>query len=577
MDKQMWDIEGLEPEDLLNAVLGSMRMSGVLLHDAAGTILGFWGNEAAKRYGIPIDEFRGKTLRDMLPAECAEARIATITEVARTGEEALETFEVEFPAGRFTFEAASSRIMSDGGPRVVVCLRDITELQQSQAELREVAEKYETIVEGMDHPIYVLKPDGEIEFINTEGAQRLGLTQNEMIGKSIWDYFPEDAVREIKRDIATVTEEDRPAEWERQTPVAGVMCWFHTRLIPLHDEEGKVVRVLGISMDITKRKEAEEAIGLREETEHAFRKQLEALHDVSIELTKAESVRELFRMAVELGRSRLGFDRLAFWLAGDDVNMFTGTCGTDEQGNTIEEWDMTRVAPQDRLIMELVSNQLPLAIVKRGSRGDGYLQRINASMQALAPLRDAEKIIGFASADNLLTDNPITPQDGEVLKLLASAVGHLYKRKLAEQQLQSKNVALHELLEAVEIKKAELGRNVQANVDSTVVPLLNDLWAKIDSSARPHLDAVLKALGDITSPFASKLSGKCSNLSPAEMRIAHLIASGMATKDIARYQHTAPATVSKQRESIRRKLELTGKKISLSSYLKSLLGDSPVR
>ena len=703
MDKQIWDIEGVRPEDILDCMLGSMRMVAVILYDANGTILGFWGKEVAKRYGIPVDNFRGKTLRDVLPAELAEGRIATITEVARTGELALDTFGVEFPAGRFTFEATTRRIMSNGEPKVLVCLRDIIELEQSQAVLRETTENYRAVVDGLDHPMYILKPDGEIEFMNREGAQRLGLTPDEMIGKSMWDYFPEDVVEESKKLIAATLEADRPMQQERHIPVAGLWRWFDTRMSPLHDKDGRPVAVLGISLDITERKEAEQALRLREETERTFRKQLEALHEVNTELTKAESVRELCRMAVELGRSRLGFDRLGVWLRAGQSNVFTGTFGTDTEGQTIEEWDLKHVFDDGGPVLTLVNDRVPVAIIERNTSWDGYLEEIGASMRAIAPLWDGEKSIGFVGSDNLLTGAPITETQAEVLQLLASSVGHLYKRKeaeralrqseekyrslvensdvailtlerdgtygfmnaanaeylgtkpeeaigrtiwdyfpknvaqevmdfiqpvlqdgkktrrdvwivlndgsgswfheravpifeddgeiscaliiakdiserkLAEQQLQSKNLALHELLDAVEIRKAELGRNVQANVDATVVPLLNDLWSNVDSSARPHLDVVLKALGDITSPFASRLTHECRSLSPVEMKIAHLIASGMGTKDIARHQHTAPATVSKQRESIRRKLALTGKKVSLSTYLKSLLADSPAR
>ncbi len=394
-------------------------------------------------------------------------------------------------------------------------------------ELSSSPEIYQAVVDGLDHPIYVLKPDGEIEFINIEGAQRLKHTPDEMVGTSIWDYFPEDAVKAIKRDIATVIDEDCPAEWERQTPVAGEVRWFDTRMIPLHDEHEKVVSVLGISRDITERKHAEQALRQSEE--------------------KYRSLVENSDLAI------LTLDRDGMYSFMNAANAeYLGVAAEEAIGRRIWDYLPNRAAQK---VMDFIQPVLQ----------DGLKTR-----------RDTWVVFkggGFWFDERAV---PIRDRDGEITSALIIAKD-ITERKHAEQQLQSKNVALHELLEAVEIKKAELGRNVQANVDSTVIPLLNDLWSNVDSSARPHLDAVLKALGDITSPFASKLYDRCRNLSPAEMKIAHLIASGMATKDIARYQHTAPATVSKQRESIRRKLELTGKKISLSSYLKSLLGDSHVR
>src|SRR5260370_37003772 len=68
-----------------------------------------------------------------------------------------------------------------------------------------------------------------------------------------------------------------------------------------------------------------------------FQEQLKTLHEVGIELDSASSVDDLCRMAVELGRTRLDFDRLGIWLYEQDNTIARGTFGTDEHGQTLDE------------------------------------------------------------------------------------------------------------------------------------------------------------------------------------------------------------------------------------------------
>src|SRR5438128_284094 len=63
-----------------------------------------------------------------------------------------------------------------------------------------------------------------------------------------------------------------------------------------------------------------------------YRTLLGALHEVSIALSKAPSFDAMCRAAVELGRARLGFDRLGIWFTEAAGRSAVGSFGTDEQG-----------------------------------------------------------------------------------------------------------------------------------------------------------------------------------------------------------------------------------------------------
>ncbi|NCC52755.1 MAG: hypothetical protein EOM20_16265, partial [Spartobacteria bacterium] len=73
-----------------------------------------------------------------------------------------------------------------------------------------------------------------------------------------------------------------------------------------------------------------------------FPDSLKIMLDVSNRLAAAPSVDALCRMALELGRSEMGFDRLGIWFRSkDDPDMIVGTYGTDETGHIRDEHGRT--------------------------------------------------------------------------------------------------------------------------------------------------------------------------------------------------------------------------------------------
>ena len=69
-------------------------------------------------------------------------------------------------------------------------------------------------------------------------------------------------------------------------------------------EQNRVVRYYGVAQDITERKNAEEALRQNEGRRRQFLEKLKTLHEVSLELSNADSFDELCRQAVDLGRRR---------------------------------------------------------------------------------------------------------------------------------------------------------------------------------------------------------------------------------------------------------------------------------
>lgn len=101
--------------------------------------------------------------------------------------------------------------------------------------------------------------------MNQVGAKRLGLTQDEYIGKSAKELFPPKVAEQMKDHVNLVFETGKLIIDESQIPFKDIVIYLDTRLLPLKNEKGEVAAVMGVSRDFTTMKMAEEALRESEE------------------------------------------------------------------------------------------------------------------------------------------------------------------------------------------------------------------------------------------------------------------------------------------------------------------------
>ncbi|WII72548.1 PAS domain S-box protein [Bdellovibrio sp. 22V] len=126
------------------------------------------------------------------------------------------------------------------------------ELQRSEAFL-------EAIFENNPNMIFV-KDARNLRFVrfNKAGENLIGVPRSEMIGRSDYDFFPKDQAdffvqkdREVLKSPQGVDIPEEPIK------TASGTRYLHTKKIPVFNESGEAVYLLGVSEDITEKKEAE--------------------------------------------------------------------------------------------------------------------------------------------------------------------------------------------------------------------------------------------------------------------------------------------------------------------------------
>lgn len=175
-------------------------------------------------------------------------------------------------------------------------------------------------------------------------------------------------------------------------------------------------------------------------------KRLERLHELGNELSLAKSVEELCRDAVNLGRKRLGFDRLSTWFVDQaDKNFIIGSFGVDEKGRIREETG-ERVAIDEDPGMKQIRMSRAHSVLRYGvPLRDDSGAVVGRGCHIIAAIWNGREVVGYICTDNLLRKKPLTEHDCEIAELFASTFGHLYSLKKAEEALQGAYGKLKEM------------------------------------------------------------------------------------------------------------------------------------
>jgi PAS domain S-box-containing protein len=175
--------------------------------------------------------------------------------------------------------------------RFVFMHEDITARKQAEDALRENEEKFRILNTLAPAGIYLTDPEGNCLYTNPRWNEMAGFSSQEALGKGwVNALHPED--REIvfsswKKIIES--ESDWGMEYRFQTP-EGKVTWVYGAATPQRDALGKIIRFVGLNIDITERKFAESQ---REAALEALQESEEILRNVFVTIPDSVTVLEL--------------------------------------------------------------------------------------------------------------------------------------------------------------------------------------------------------------------------------------------------------------------------------------------
>jgi PAS domain S-box-containing protein len=254
-----------EVESLRQAILES-SIDPIVAINHEGVITEF--NPAAERmFRRGRSEVLGRKPDDVLfPPPSAGGEPERVERHVSAGEGSMlgrRTEVLAIRAGGETFPAEMAMTISraDGNPVFTFFFRDISERKRAEQALRNSEALYHSLVENL--PMNVLRKDlqGQFTFANRLFCETLGARNDEVIGKTDFNFYQAELAEKYRRDDQHVIETGQVLEAiEEHRKSDGSKIYVQVLKAPVRDSEGQIVGTQGMFWDVTARKRTEEAL-----------------------------------------------------------------------------------------------------------------------------------------------------------------------------------------------------------------------------------------------------------------------------------------------------------------------------
>ena len=145
----------------------------------------------------------------------------------------------------------------------LLILRDIKERQATDEQLENERNLLRRMMDTIPDQIFVKNMEGQFVRSNTAHAQFVGReTAAQVVGARDGDFYPADLAEQYRADDLMVLS-SRKSQLDKEEPsrdFGGQPVWLETSKVPLFSATGRLIGLVGISSDITKRREDEEKL-----------------------------------------------------------------------------------------------------------------------------------------------------------------------------------------------------------------------------------------------------------------------------------------------------------------------------
>ncbi|EYD77722.1 hypothetical protein Rumeso_00680 [Rubellimicrobium mesophilum DSM 19309] len=228
------------------------------INPAVSTILGYEPREVV-----------GHSFRRFVRSEDAEPTQQAINEAAAGHD--VTSFEARFHHRDGTLRWLSWHTSVEG-ELVYAYGRDITGDKERQAQLKtakaarhEADALYRAYFQNSAEGLFVIgvRPEGgfTVDEVNPAHQKALaGLGLEPVRGQPLEEQLPPEAAKVVSANYRRVLETGEIQRYRESADIAGQLMHFETVLVPVRDEAGRIVRIVGSGRDMTAQVQAEEAL-----------------------------------------------------------------------------------------------------------------------------------------------------------------------------------------------------------------------------------------------------------------------------------------------------------------------------
>ena len=319
-----------------------------------------------------------------------------------------------------------------------------------------------TLVDILPDYIYIKDSKGKFLVNNKANVVLLGdQTEEQSLGKTVFDYFPEDLARQYNEDDLQVVDK-ASSLWNKEekiTDAHGNIKWVNTTKVPLYNHDDQVVGLVGISRDITEEK-------IREQTLTYRSKLLGAITEISQSLFANEEWGSVLPFCLEKIGQTIQADRVYYF-----ENFQNPELPEKLFSRQISEWTNGRVSVQlenqefqalelrqHPEFWNLAINQKPFFCLTKELTG--ATKEIFAEQDILSfiviPIFLKGKFIGFVGCDACHEERIWTEEEIAFLQSIASNISIAAQRKAHLDELMAVNGRLNKSIADLSFSNQEL-------------------------------------------------------------------------------------------------------------------------
>lgn len=273
-ERRQAELELLRTNRALEHAAGRLNESQRIAHlgswelDIPNNVL-VWSDEIYRIFEIDPAQFGASydAFLNAIHPEDREAVNLAYTGSLKTGEPYAIDHRLLFPDGRVrhVHEECETTYDDDGNPiRSTGTVQDVTERKEAEEALRSSQQRYRDIFDHSTDTLYLLEVTSDGRFrnldVNAAFETSTGLSRDAVIGKCQEEVVPPEQAEIVNTKYRRCVQAGVPIDEEAELELPAGRRFFYSTLIPLRDKAGRVDRILGISRDITARRQAEEAL-----------------------------------------------------------------------------------------------------------------------------------------------------------------------------------------------------------------------------------------------------------------------------------------------------------------------------
>jgi PAS domain S-box-containing protein len=157
---------------------------------------------------------------------------------------------------------SSGIVEIEGAEYMLAIARDVTDRRRIEAALGESESRYREIFENTSDGIFVIEvvpgPRYRLLGINPAQEKMFEISAEETVGRFNDEFLPGEVAEKVNDNNRRCIEAGHPMSFEDVFDLRGGRTYFTTTLVPVRDDAGRVVRIIGVARDFTEKVRAEE-------------------------------------------------------------------------------------------------------------------------------------------------------------------------------------------------------------------------------------------------------------------------------------------------------------------------------